>query len=74
MPSSEIARDNTVEPLEPVEPDSNPTLGFLDELQGIGPSVAPFAAALPVWDFTAAVLESSRSGRVVALSDREVSE
>lgn len=60
-----IARAGTIEPLEPLEPDSNPTIGFLDVLSGKFENPAPFSVALPVWDMTQAVLASSRKGTVI---------
>lgn len=62
-----IARRNQVEPLTDLEPESNPDAGFLDLLAGMGPNVAPFDCALPVFDLTRAILESSRTGRSVAV-------
>jgi predicted dehydrogenase len=62
-----IARNNRIEPLEPVEPDSDPDRGFLDLLDGAAPNVAPFESARPVCDVTLAVLESAQSGRSVRL-------
>ncbi len=64
-----IGRNNRVEPLEPVEPDSNPVAGFLDLLDGRVANVAPFACALPVFDLTCAILDSSRTGRTVAIPE-----
>ncbi|MEX0726704.1 MAG: Gfo/Idh/MocA family oxidoreductase [Planctomycetaceae bacterium] len=50
------------------EPNSNPAAGFLDEiLEGADP-VAPPECALPVFDMTTAILESSRMGETVRLS------
>ncbi len=48
--------------------DSNPVSGFLDLLQKNGPNVAPPECALPVFDFTQAVTESSECGEVVPIS------
>jgi predicted dehydrogenase len=62
-----IARDNRVEKITDLEPESNPNAAFADCLtQGVA-NVAPASIALPVWDFTQAVLESARSGRVVTV-------
>ena len=60
-----IARGNRLEPLENVEPESDPDRGFLDLLDGIGPNVAPFECARSVYESTVAILESSRTGRSV---------
>lgn len=62
-----IARNNRIEPLAVPEPESNPDSAFLDFLAGQAPNFAPAAVALPVWDFTQAVLESARTGRLVHL-------
>lgn len=60
-----IAEHNQMRRLEDVEPDSNPTVGFLDLLDGRSENIAPFSCALPVFDMTEAILESSRKGRNV---------
>jgi predicted dehydrogenase len=57
-----IAEGNVVRPLEPLEPDSQPALTFLDVLDGTLENPAPAACALPVLLLTEAILESSRSG------------
>jgi predicted dehydrogenase len=62
-----IARGNCVEPLENIEPESDPDRGFLDLLDGEAPNVAPFECALPVFETTMAILESSRTGRSVGV-------
>ena len=46
----------------------NPISGFLELLGGRSGNVAPFAAAGPVFDLTAAILESSRSRQPVELA------
>ncbi|MFN0051878.1 MAG: Gfo/Idh/MocA family protein [Planctomycetales bacterium] len=60
-----IARDNRLERVAPLEPESNPNTAFLDCLLRGAPNAAPADVALPVWDFLQAVLESSRTGRPV---------
>ena len=60
-----IAENNQVRRIEDVEPDSNPTIGFLDLLDGETENVAPFSCALPVFNLTEAILTSSRTGRSV---------
>jgi predicted dehydrogenase len=60
-----IARNNKVEKVTDLEPESNPNVAFADCLIDGADNVAPASIALPVWDFTQAVLESARSGRVV---------
>ena len=64
-----IARGNRVEPLENVEPESDPDRGFLDLLDGAARNVAPFECALPVFRTTMAILESSRTGRSVEVGN-----
>jgi predicted dehydrogenase len=60
-----IARRNHVERVVPLEPESNPNAAFADCLLDGAANDAPPSVALPVWDFTQAVLESARSRRVV---------
>jgi predicted dehydrogenase len=66
-----IARNNHVERIIDLEPESNPNSAFIDLLQRKAPNFAPAAVALPVWDFTQAILESARTGRLVWLADNE---
>lgn len=65
-----IGRANQTEPLAPLEPDTDPVVAFLDVLDGTAPNRAPFACARPVFDFTAAILESAAAGRSVILPAR----
>jgi predicted dehydrogenase len=67
-----VARDNQCEALHDLEPESNPNTAFFDLLSGAAPNFAPAAVALPVWDFTHAVLESARTGTLVRLGARKV--
>jgi predicted dehydrogenase len=60
-----ICRENRTLPLEDLEPESDPVRAFLDCVLHQAPNVAPADVALPVWDFTQAVLESARSGVAV---------
>jgi predicted dehydrogenase len=62
-----IARRNEVEPLTPLEPDSHPVAMFLDLLEGRAENIAPVECAWPVYEVTAAILESASSGRVVGM-------
>src|SRR5690606_17662551 len=55
-----IARENTVQPLGPPEPDSQPAVTFLDVLDGKLANPAPAACAWPIFMLTQAMLESSR--------------
>jgi predicted dehydrogenase len=64
-----IARGNQVEPLELVEPESDPDRGFLDLLDGTAPNVAPFECARPVFETTLAILESGRTGRSMEVAN-----
>jgi hypothetical protein len=64
-----LARNNKVERILDLEPESNPNAAFLDFVTGQAANYAPPLVALPVWDFTQAVLESARSGRIVRLGE-----
>ena len=65
-----VARNNKVDAVVDLEPESTPNAAFLDLLSGAAPNFAPATVALPVWDFTQAVLESARTGTVVRLDER----
>lgn len=58
-------------PVPVLEPESSPTLAFLDHLLTGAPNVAPPEIALPVWDFTAALMRSAREGRTVDVGPAE---
>jgi predicted dehydrogenase len=60
-----IAEGNVVQPLRPLEPDSQPAVTFLDLLDGTLENPAPAACALPVLLLTEAILNSSRIGQPV---------
>jgi predicted dehydrogenase len=60
-----IGRNNQFEPLEGLEPGSSPDAAFVNMITLGRPNEAPASCALPVFDFTRAVLESARTGRVV---------
>jgi predicted dehydrogenase len=62
-----ITRNNKIERVTDLEPESNPNAAFLDLLCATAPNFAPAAVALPVWDFTHATLESARSGNLVRI-------
>jgi predicted dehydrogenase len=64
-----LARNNTIEPLANLEPESNPNAAFLDLVSDIAPNFAAPSVALPVWDFTQAALESAGTGRVVRIGE-----
>jgi predicted dehydrogenase len=53
VPPDECGRDST----------RNPVTVFLDLLTGAGPNIAPFDCAVPIYDFTSAILASARNGR-----------
>lgn len=63
-----IAHNNKIERVSDLEPESNPNTAFLDLLSGLAPNFAPASVALPVWDFTQAILESARTGRPVRIA------
>lgn len=63
-----IARNNKVDPLGPLEPNSQPALTFLDLLDGLCDNPAPAACARPVFALTEAILRSADEGRLVKIS------
>lgn len=62
-----IGRGNRLEPLAPLEGESNPVSAFFDVLDGVAENAAPFHCARPVFDFTAAILDSAATGRSIAM-------
>lgn len=62
-----IARNGEMERLPIDEPGSTPVVGFLDTILNGASDRSPPAAALPVYDLTHAILESSRSGQSVTI-------
>lgn len=62
-----IARNNKLEPITDLSPESNPNAAFADLLAGRIPNAAPASVALPVWDFTQAVLQSARTGQFMRI-------
>lgn len=62
-----IVRGNRHEPLAPQEAESNPVSAFLDLLDGFAENAAPFRCARPVFEFTAAILESAATGRSIGV-------
>ena len=62
-----IGRDNKLEPLTNLEPESNPITAFLDCLLDGAINTAPAECARPVFQFTRGVLESSKSGAAVRM-------
>ncbi len=65
-----IGRDNRFERIENLEPGSSPDVALLDMSTAGSTNEAPPECALPVFDFTQAVLESARTGRTVELLNR----
>jgi predicted dehydrogenase len=63
-----IGHDGRAERLPLTLADCNPVVAFLDALLKGAENFAPPECALPVFDFTHGILESSRSGRSVPLS------
>jgi predicted dehydrogenase len=63
-----IGRDNRFEKFEDLEPGSSPDVALLDVFTSGVPNEAPADCALPVFDFTRAVLESARTGQVARLT------
>jgi predicted dehydrogenase len=63
-----VTRNGVPQPIKPLEPHSDPDAGFVDLLVGVSQNVAPAQCALPVFDFTAAILESGRTERLVRLA------
>ncbi len=64
-----IARNNHLERVEKRELESDPDTAFLDILSG-AENVAPATVALPVWDFTDAVIRSSVSQAAIQVNPR----
>ena len=62
------ARDNQLERVTDLVPDSDPVRGFLNALESNTPTVSPIDVALPVYDWTRAVLHSASSGRWVEVA------
>lgn len=62
-----VGREETMERVDDLQPGTDPTIGFLDVVTGAIENPAPASCALPVYDFTAAILESARIGESVRL-------
>jgi len=63
-----IGRKGTVDPIVDLEQDTNPVASFIDLMLGHGENFAPPECALPVYDFTRAILESNRTRMNVRIS------
>jgi predicted dehydrogenase len=61
------AKDNRVELVPDPLPEGSPDSTFLDAILSRQPTISPAEAALPLYDWTAGVLESAREGRRVTL-------
>jgi predicted dehydrogenase len=61
-----IGRNNCFEKLTDLEPGGSPDLAFLDALTLGTPNQAPPECALPVFDFTQAILQSATMNRLTA--------
>lgn len=59
-----VARNNSIEKLLPLEPESDPIAAVIQALKHSAPNFAPAECALPVWDFTQAVLMSAKTGMI----------
>jgi predicted dehydrogenase len=66
-----IARNNKIERMTDLEPESNPNAAFLDLLSGTTANFAPACVALPIWDFTQATLESALTGKLVRVQETQ---
>ena len=61
------AKDNRVEEITDLVPNGSPDGAFLDAIADRRPTLSPAEVALPMYDWTAAVLESAREGRWITL-------
>jgi predicted dehydrogenase len=66
-----IGRNNQVERMNRLEPGSSPDIAFLDCITAGAVNYAPADCALPVFDFTHAVLEAARCGGRVSVQGAE---
>jgi predicted dehydrogenase len=56
------AQNNHVEEISNLEPESSPDANFIDAILGLRPTLSPPQIALPIYDWTQAVLASAREG------------
>ncbi len=61
------AKNNQWEQVTNLVPEGSPDSAFLDAIESRQPTLSPAEAALPMFDWTAAVLESARDGKWVTL-------
>jgi predicted dehydrogenase len=59
------AQNNQLEQVTNLEPESSPDANFIDAMLGLRPTLSPPEIALPIYDWTQAVLASAREGRWV---------
>lgn len=64
-----IGRNGEIKKLVSDEPESDPVGGFLDAILNGKEDLSPPSAALPVYDVTQAILESSRTGLPVIIAN-----
>ena len=64
-----IAQDNRLEKLKNLEAESDPVTAMIECLTEGTENVAPASCALPVFDFTQAILESSQTGRLAFIPE-----
>jgi hypothetical protein len=62
------AKQNRVEEIVDLVPESSPNQAFLDSILDGAPTISPAEAALPMYDWTAAVLRSVGEGDWVNLA------
>lgn len=65
------AKGNHLEQIEDLVPEGSPDRAFLDAIHDRRPTLSPAEAALPMYDWTAAVLDSARDGRWLTLPAAE---
>lgn len=68
------AKNNKVELVPDLLPEGSPDSAFLDAIQTRQPTISPTEAALPLYDWTAAVLESAREGHWITLPKPEIAQ
>jgi len=61
------AKDNQIERVTDLVPDKSPDEAFIDSVISRQPTISPATCALPMYDWTAAVIESARENRWVNL-------
>ena len=64
------AKQNRVEPVADLLPEGSPNQAFLDSILSRTPTLSPAEAALPMYDWTAAVLQSIACREWVSIGDQ----